>query len=84
MSAAISDAAVRLANSVHSSSRRLSTCSASTPPNTPSTTSGPIPEKPTTVTRNGEPVSSNTNQPSIVICIQRDMYAKKLLAQSRR
>ena len=84
MSAAIPTAASRFANSVPSSSLRLSSRSASTPPNTPSATRGPMPEKPTSVTRNALPVTSNTNQPSIVICIQREMYAKKLLTHSRR
>ena len=84
MSAAIPVAANRFASSVASSSLRLSSRSASTPPNTPSTTSGPIPENPTSVTRNALPVTSNTNHPSIVICIHREMYAKKLLTQSKR
>ena len=69
---------------VTSSSRRLFTRSAITPPKSVKNRNGIDPAKPTTPSQNAELVSVSTSQPWATFCIQVPMFERKLPLQNSR
>jgi len=69
---------------VTSSSLRLLTRSATTPPNSVKMRNGMEPAKPTTPSQNAEPVSRSTSQPCATFCIQVPMLERKFPLQKSR
>jgi hypothetical protein len=69
---------------VTSSSLRLLTRSATTPPKSVKMRNGMDPAKPTTPSQKAEPVSESTSQPWATFCIQVPMLERKLPLQKSR
>ena len=77
-------ARIIMADCVTSSSLRLSTRSAITPPKSVKRRNGMEPAKPTTPSQKAELVSTSTSQPWATFCIQVPMLERKLPLQKRR